>query len=225
MSYVDRPSGWHLPGIAATATVHAVLLAVAALAFHSTEIPEGETAALRAVVFSLPATPEAAGRPSGARPPEEQGKRKAAPTDTSRQAKVAEPAPSATLPSDLHETEDFAARALPPPSVAPSTMAVPAEARSSSDSGPDILAAYAQQLRERILEWRPRGWRKEGTVIVAFSVDRAGHISKAELARSSGDVQMDRVALRMVRQAAPFPAPAQAIPSSKLAFTIPVRFH
>jgi len=222
MSFVDRPSGWHLPGIAATATVHAVLLAVAALAFRVSVPSAGETAALRAVTFSLPAPPEAAGAPNAKRPP---GDRKIAHASVPKPPKVPEAAPpAAQLTAAGRPTAHSATRALPQP-LQPASMADPSAARGASDPEPDLLATYSQQLRERILERRPRGLRKEGTVIVAFSLDPAGRISGAELARSCGDVQLDRLALRMVRQASPFPPPSPEIPRSKLTFTIPIRFH
>lgn len=225
MSFIENPSGWHLPGIAATATVHAVLLAVAALVFRVSDPQPGETAALRAVTFSLPAPPEAAGEPNAKRPPDEPGDRRIAPANVSKPTKVPQAAQAtAPLPAAGRPTAHSATRALPQ-LLAPSPLAEPAEARGASESEPDLLAAYSQQLRERILERRPRGLRKEGTVIVAFSLDPAGRISGAELARSCGDVQLDRLALRMVRQASPFPPPSPEIPRSKLTFTIPIRFH
>lgn len=225
MSFVDSPSGWHLPGIAATATVHAVLLAVAALAFQVADPQPGEDSALPAVTFSLPAPPGVVGAPDAEQPSDQPGKRVIPPAHDSSQAVAAQAAPPAfPLPAAERPAAQAASRVLPSP-VLPSAMTAPAPVPSASDSEADLLAAYSQQLRERIQERRPRGLRKEGAVIVAFSLDRAGRITEALLARSSGDVQLDRLALRMVRQASPFPPPVPEIPSAKLTFAIPIRFH
>src|SRR5690606_31739921 len=92
MSFVDSPSGWHLPAIAATATVHAVLLAVAALAFQVAGPQHGEDSALRAVIFSLPAPPEIAGAPDAEKPPDQPGKRVIPPAHDSSQVVAAQAA-------------------------------------------------------------------------------------------------------------------------------------
>lgn len=76
-----------------------------------------------------------------------------------------------------------------------------------------------------IMRWKPHGLRSEGTVVVGFQLDRGGQLASSRIVRSSGDVRIDRLALRMVRQAAPFPAPATEIPQEKLNFQIPVNFH
>lgn len=89
----------------------------------------------------------------------------------------------------------------------------------------DALARYAGVLRSAIMAWAPRSIHKEGQALVAFRLDRSGKVLDAEIMRSSGDVQLDRLALRMVRQAAPFPLPDAAIPDERLDFTIPIRFH
>ncbi|PEQ10768.1 hypothetical protein B2G71_20575 [Novosphingobium sp. PC22D] len=88
-----------------------------------------------------------------------------------------------------------------------------------------MLSRYVDGLRAAILRWKPGGLRKEGTAIVGFRLDREGRLISSQLVESSGDVQIDRMALRMVRRAAPFRKPDEEIPAGKLDFVLPVRFH
>lgn len=65
----------------------------------------------------------------------------------------------------------------------------------------------------------------EGEVGVKFRVGRDGVLIDSAIERGSGSVRLDRMALRMVRQAAPFPAPDPVITDAQLVFSLPIRFH
>ena len=64
----------------------------------------------------------------------------------------------------------------------------------------------------------------EGTARVAIAVDRGGRVTMASLAGSSGDPELDRAAVAMMRRASPVPPPPPGSGGSIL-LTIPVRFH
>lgn len=87
------------------------------------------------------------------------------------------------------------------------------------------MAAYAAQLRHLILARRPPRTGGGGETVIAFRLDRSGALVESTVATGSGSVRLDRLALRMVRQAAPFPAPDPAIAGDRLLFTLPIRFH
>jgi protein TonB len=64
-----------------------------------------------------------------------------------------------------------------------------------------------------------------GTAIVRFRVGRSGGLESAALLRGSGVMMLDKLALRAVRQAAPFPPPPAEIGDDRLIFDVPVQFH
>jgi protein TonB len=61
--------------------------------------------------------------------------------------------------------------------------------------------------------------------MVRFAVGRAGELISVELAASSGNAALDRLALRTVRNAGPFPPPPATVEGDQLVFTIPFSFH
>ena len=126
--------------------------------------------------------------------------------DAERESPVAAPSAAAPLVAE--------ARAQPAPVVA-------AERPQGED---DIAAAYAQRLWTHIRAHRPAGLQLQGTAEVAFRVDRKGSLVWARLIRSSGVALLDRLALRTVREASPFPAPPQQLSDARLEFTAPVNF-
>jgi protein TonB len=87
------------------------------------------------------------------------------------------------------------------------------------------LEAYQRQLWARIVARKPSGIHLAGVATVRFSVRDDGALIDVELAASSGNAALDRLALRTVRNAAPFPAPPMGVERDQLDFTIPFSFH
>ena len=65
---------------------------------------------------------------------------------------------------------------------------------------------------------------RQGTVIVAFAISRAGNLVSARVTRGSGDPALDAEAKTLVERAAPFPAPPAGVGEKDLSFTVPIRF-
>ena len=107
-----------------------------------------------------------------------------------------------------------------PPQAAPAPPE-PDPAPPPVDAG--SRARYLERLRARIAARRPPGLHIPGTAIVAFTLDPAGRLRDLALAQSSGSAMLDRLALRTVRTAAPFPAPPGDI-GGDLRFSIGFRF-
>ncbi|NKF24311.1 energy transducer TonB [Solimonas sp. C16B3] len=80
-------------------------------------------------------------------------------------------------------------------------------------------------LWTRIAAARPPGIHLTGEALLQFSLDRSGALLSASLARSSGNRLLDELALRCVRQAAPFPPPPRNLPADALNFTISFHFN
>lgn len=81
------------------------------------------------------------------------------------------------------------------------------------------LAAHLERRKKYPSAARARG--ETGTAYVSFSIDAAGRVVSASLARTSGFDTLDRAALAMVERASPVPAPP---PGANRTITAPVRF-
>ena len=223
MSVAHKPSGRRLPALAVTALVHAAGLALAASAFHVVPAPHGEPDGLRVAVFPSQSSPVPA------RPPErpvrqaaEMRERTASHDVAGQSARTPPPAtPAASRPAEPLAGNGGTEPARPVMRPAPQ----PVEPQLSGPGKEDALAAYTALLRQRILERRPHGLRKQGTVTVAFQLDRLGQLAGCAVTAPSGDVQLDRLALRMVRQAAPFPKAPGGVPDARLDFSLSINFR
>jgi TonB family protein len=67
--------------------------------------------------------------------------------------------------------------------------------------------------------------QKEAHIVVAFVLDRTGHVLSASIAESSGDASFDAAALAMMRRADPVPPPPALVADEGLSFTLPVNFR
>lgn len=133
-------------------------------------------------------------------------------------------------PSSMSPTPSVAAmpQAAPAPSdMKPALDAPPRASFPSASAGPSDseVVRYRDQLWRHIAAHRPHNVQRRGTVLVKFRIDMNGALVDASIAGSSGDFNLDRIALRTLRQSAPFPAPPAAIVSGQLEFTVPVNFH
>lgn len=82
---------------------------------------------------------------------------------------------------------------------------------------------YAEAVWAHLLAHRPRGVRRRGTVLLAFTVARDGAVIRAAIVRSSGEELLDRAVLAGLAAAAPFPPPSAALGDAALSFTVPVQ--
>ncbi len=119
--------------------------------------------------------------------------------------------------------------ARPAPAIQTKTEGIAGGEGVASGSGTYIDDAFAlwiagiQQRISSLLSY-PRLAREngiEGTAVVRFAVDGAGRVTSTQLVNSSGSNLLDAEAVRVVRRASPFPAPAGT--ESKY-FSIPVTF-
>lgn len=71
----------------------------------------------------------------------------------------------------------------------------------------------------------PRGaGGEQGMVNVAFAINASGSVLSVRVARSSGNAELDKAALDMVRRASPVPAPPPEIAQSRMNLAVPVQF-
>lgn len=78
---------------------------------------------------------------------------------------------------------------------------------AATRSGNAAASNYPGQVMKRISGVpRPRV-ASRGTAVVSFTIAPGGGLGAVNLAQSSGSGELDRAALRVIRRAAPFPAP------------------
>ena len=70
-------------------------------------------------------------------------------------------------------------------------------------------AAYAKAVMKKVRSTKKKKVKARGVAVVAFSVGRDGSLAGARIARSSGDAELDQVAVEHIRRSAPFPAPPE----------------
>jgi TonB family protein len=133
---------------------------------------------------------------------------------------------SQTAPS----AESAAAAAMAPPSSETAREAThsvaPAQGRSESDRR--ARATWQKELAahlDRHKRWPSDRTHREARIVVAFVLDRTGHVVSASIAQSSGDASFDNAALAMMRRADPVPAPPALIADEGLSFSLPVIFR
>ncbi|MGE4307279.1 MAG: energy transducer TonB [Novosphingobium sp.] len=229
----DRDPGRYAPGrgsrtrhgaaLAGSLLLNLLLLAGVVAAMRGPDfLPSGNHPALVSISITPKPQKTAPPPPPSKAPPVD--KPSLAPT---RPAPQDNPAPLPTAPRGAPPAST-AATTLPEPKpallpAAAPTTAPPPPSRPAPDA--DRLDAYRQELWHRILAARPRRASGTGTVTIRFRIDRKGALVTSEIAGSSGQFLLDRLALQAVRKAAPFPAPPAEMEDAGLIFTVPVAFH
>jgi protein TonB len=66
--------------------------------------------------------------------------------------------------------------------------------------------------------------REQGSVVVAFTIDRQGGLVRSRISRSSGFAALDNAALELVRQAQPFPPPPAGLSVPHINLTLPISY-
>jgi periplasmic protein TonB len=119
-----------------------------------------------------------------------------------------------------------------PPQVAtleqaPQVAVEEKRATSAVKSGGEATAhsQYLGKLRTHLEKRKvnPRT-RQVGTAVVRFTVDASGQLLTREIAKSSGNKQLDEAAIASVEKAAPFPAMPEEVNKEPLVVSVPFRF-
>jgi protein TonB len=110
-----------------------------------------------------------------------------------------------------------------PPDNEKAAVAPQQKNRSNVKSAPsawhlDVVRLIALKRRFPAMSRLLGEW---GTVVVDFSVDRQGRVTRSGIVRSSGSAALDNAALELVRQAQPFPPPP---PGEKPNMRIPITY-
>ena len=101
-----------------------------------------------------------------------------------------------------------------------SEPAAPAPASSGA-----AVSTWRGELMAHLRSYTPASPNgASGTARVAVTLDRGGRVVSASLSGSSGDPELDRAAVAMVRRASPMPAPPPELGGS-VRLAVPVWFH
>ena len=131
-----------------------------------------------------------------------------------------------TAPSE----PSIAAEATAPPSLAavPQAPQSVVPAPGIGESAARIRASWQKELSahfDRHKRYPADRAHKAAEIVVAFVLDRTGHILSSSIVRGSGDASFDQAALAMLQRADPVPAPPPLVADEGLAFTLPVVFR
>jgi protein TonB len=90
--------------------------------------------------------------------------------------------------------------------------ATAATAGSKAKGGAKVSpAAYAKSVIKKVRGTKKKRASARGTVLVAFSVGRDGGLAGVKVAQSSGNAELDQIALDHIRRSAPFPVPPEGV--------------
>lgn len=133
-----------------------------------------------------------------------------APLQTTRSAQASEedPVTSAGIPAEKSGNQ--------------SAVAAPFDAKKRN-----YLLALSRHMMSRPVVY-PRDARErgvEGTVIITFTMDRAGNITSVTVSGSSGDASLDAAALAAVRKRSPMPPPPPSVQVDGVYWDWPVPFR
>ena len=109
---------------------------------------------------------------------------------------------------------------------APAAIAPPPAAPAVN---PAARTNWEGQLMGRLERYKrypsvAREERQEGVVYLRFTIDRAGRVLSAQIAKSSGIAALDEEVSELIQRAQPLPAPPSEVPGAQITITLPVQF-
>jgi protein TonB len=143
--------------------------------------------------------------------------------DQQEQAKVEEPIPPKETSSDAVLPEEKPPEKVEPTSPAPrTTVHAEASAPRIDPSWQSLLLKHLQQFKNYPSEARERN--EQGLVLLAFSIDRDGHVLSRHIVSGSGYADLDAEVMALVERAQPMPAFPASMMEARLDLTVPIRF-
>jgi protein TonB len=143
--------------------------------------------------------------------------------DQQEQAKVEEPIPPKETSSDAVLPEEQPPEKVEQTSPAPrTTVHAEASAPRIDPSWQSLLLKHLQQFKNYPSEARERN--EQGMVLLAFSIDRDGHVLSRHIVSGSGYADLDAEVMALVERAQPMPAFPASMMEARLDLTVPIRF-
>jgi periplasmic protein TonB len=143
--------------------------------------------------------------------------------DQQEQAKVEEPTPPEETSQDAILPEEKPPEKVELTSPAPrTTVRAEASAPRIDPSWQSLLLKHLQQFKNYPSDARERN--EQGVAMLAFSIDRNGHVLARRIVSSSGYADLDAEVLALVERAQPMPAFPTSMTQAQLDLTVPIRF-
>lgn len=117
-----------------------------------------------------------------------------------------------TPPEPAPQRQTAAASGQDRPSAAAAQTTGPSEADRSAQR--QAAANYGNEVMRRIQRTRQERAPARGVAVVAFRIAASGQLAAVSIAQSSGNAELDAIALNHIRRAAPFPPPPQGARTS-----------
>jgi periplasmic protein TonB len=116
----------------------------------------------------------------------------------------------------------------PPPKVE-QTETAPRTTVKELASAPRIDPSWESLLLKHLQEFKnypedARRRNEQGVALLAFSIDRDGHVTARHVIKSSGYADLDAEVLALVERAQPMPAFPASMTEAELNLTVPIRF-
>lgn len=117
------------------------------------------------------------------------------------------------------------AAAPPVVEAQPPAIAAPVAQRGQSEGRDSFLGRLLAQLN-RFKHYPPEARKAhiEGVVLLHFVMDETGHVTRAEIGKSSGRPALDKEALALIERAQPLPALPPDFPTRTLDAMVPIEF-
>jgi protein TonB len=143
--------------------------------------------------------------------------------DQVEQAKVEEPTPPKETSDDAVLPEEKPPEKVQQTSPAPrTTVHADASAPRIDPSWQSLLLKHLQQFKNYPNQARERN--EQGVVLLAFSIDRNGHVLSRHIVSGSGHADLDDEVMAMIERAQPLPAFPPSMTQAQLSLTVPIRF-
>lgn len=127
--------------------------------------------------------------------------------------------------------KDKKARASAAPTVAAESGKEFAASRNGAAAGNSGISSVkwsaklqAHLERQKRFVQRRSGGRGSGVAQLSFVIDAGGNVLSARIVHSTGNKQLDQLALDMAKRASPVPAPPPAIAKPRLPIMVPIHF-
>ena len=189
--------------------------------------PEADDAAASPAVVQQQAVEDPTERPRAV-PTETEDPDRIVSPDATRKPQEDEPKVRAVETSPSQESVASEAAAAPSSETMKEAPVSAAPVLGTGESARRIKTTWQRQLLahlDRHKRYPGGASRPTGQVMVAFVLDRLGHVVSASVVKGSGDAALDGAALAMMKRSDPVPQPPPLVADEGLTFSIPVVFR
>lgn len=121
--------------------------------------------------------------------------------------KTAKPEPEQTAARPKKKADEASSKAA----AAAAGAAAPKTAEKATGAPKVSAASYAKSVMKKVRSTKKKKGAGRGSVTVGFTVAKDGGLASVKVLNSSGNADLDRIALDHIRRAAPFPPPPEGV--------------